>query len=55
MNTPNWQHNSQKQKKGRGVAKGRLRARKQALQSLKAKYQLNNRHKGVQKDSFSVV
>ena len=33
--TPNWQKNSGKPKKGRGVSKGIIRARKQALQSLK--------------------
>ena len=34
---PNWQHNSGKNKKGRGVSKGIIRARKQALKSLKLK------------------
>jgi hypothetical protein len=38
MKIPNWQHNSNKPKKGRGIAKGRLKARRQALASLKAKY-----------------
>lgn len=37
MNMPNWQHNSKKQRKGRGVSKGVIRARKQALRSLKNK------------------
>ena len=37
MNTPNWQKNSGKNKKGRGVGKGRLRARRQALRALKVK------------------
>ena len=37
MATPNWQHNSGKAKKGKGVCKGVIKARKQALQSLKAK------------------
>ena len=35
--TPNWQKNSGKQKKGRGVGKGVIRARKQALRALKNK------------------
>jgi hypothetical protein len=34
-NTPNWAHNSGKQKRTRGTCKGQLRARKQSLQSLK--------------------
>ena len=34
---PNWQHNSGKPKKGRGVSKGVIRARRQALRSLKNK------------------
>ena len=37
MNTPNWQKNSGKNKKGRGIAKGRIKARKQALKALKAR------------------
>ena len=37
MSTPNWQHNSGKQKKTRGTCKAVLRARKQALKALKAK------------------
>ena len=32
---PNWVKNSGKPKKGRGVAKGVIRARKQALKALK--------------------
>ena len=36
--TPNWQHNSGKAKKGRGVSKGTIRARKQALRALKTKF-----------------
>lgn len=36
--TPNWQHNSGKGKKGRGTCKGQLKARKQSLKSLKAKF-----------------
>jgi len=32
---PNWAHNSGKQKRTRGTCKGQIRARKQALQSLK--------------------
>ena len=35
--TPNWQHNSGKNKKGRGIAKGVIKARKQALKALKEK------------------
>ncbi len=38
MNTPNWQHHSNKQHKTKGMSKGKLKARKQALQHLKAKY-----------------
>ncbi len=34
---PNWQHNSGKNKKGRGISKGVIRARKQALKALKLK------------------
>jgi hypothetical protein len=37
MKVPNWQHNSNKNKKPKGTCKGQLRARKQALQSLKSK------------------
>ena len=35
MTTPNWQKNSGKGKKTRGMCKGQIKARKQALQSLK--------------------
>jgi hypothetical protein len=35
--TPNWQKNSGKQKKSRGVCKGIIQARKQALRALKNK------------------
>ena len=35
MNTPNWQKHSKKDKKGRGTCKGKIRARKQSLNSLK--------------------
>jgi hypothetical protein len=38
MNTPNWQKNSGKQKKGKGIAKGRIKARRQALKALIAKH-----------------
>ena len=38
MSTPNWQHNSGKDKKGKGACKGRLRASKEALRALKRKY-----------------
>ena len=34
---PNWQHNSGKNKKGRGISKGVIRSRKQALKALKLK------------------
>ncbi|AIX16563.1 hypothetical protein Syn7803US13_38 [Synechococcus phage ACG-2014f] len=37
MNVPNWQKHSKKDQKGRGVSKGQMRARKQALRALKAK------------------
>lgn len=36
--TPNWIHNSGKKKNPRGVSKGKIKARKQVLQSLKVKY-----------------
>lgn len=35
MNTPNWAHNSGKNKKAKGMCKGRLKARRQALKALK--------------------
>jgi hypothetical protein len=35
--TPNWQHNSGKQKNTKGTCKGKLKSRKQALQALKSK------------------
>tara|TARA_R110001592_G_scaffold80079_1_gene238861 strand:- start:308 stop:430 length:123 start_codon:yes stop_codon:yes gene_type:complete len=38
MNTPNWQKNSGKSKKTKGVAKGRIKARKQALKAFIAKH-----------------
>ena len=34
MNTPNWQHNSSKDKKTKGTSKGRIKGRKQALKAL---------------------
>jgi len=34
---PNWQHNSGKDKNGKGCCKGQLRARKEALRALKRK------------------
>ena len=37
MNTPNWMKNSGKNKKGKGVSKGVIRARRQALKCLIAK------------------
>jgi len=36
--TPNWQHNSGKQKRTKGTCKGKLKARKQTLQHLKLKF-----------------
>ena len=35
MRVRNYEHNSGKPKKGRGVSKGLIRARKQALKALK--------------------
>ena len=35
--TPNWIKHSKKDKKGRGVSKGIIKARKQALRALKLK------------------
>ena len=37
MNTPNWVKNSGKNKKGRGISKGRIKARRQALKALRYK------------------
>ena len=37
MNTPNWQKNSGKNKKGKGTCKGIIKAHKQSLKCLKAK------------------
>jgi len=37
MKVPNWQHNSNKNKKTKGSCKGQLKARKQSLQALKSK------------------
>ena len=37
MIVPNHQHNSGKAKKGRGVSKGVIKARRQSLKCLKAK------------------
>jgi len=34
---PNWQHHSKKDKTTKGMCKGRLKARKQSLRSLKLK------------------
>jgi hypothetical protein len=39
MNTPNWQHNSGKSKQTKGMCKGKIKARKQSLQSLKQQLQ----------------
>ena len=38
MTIPNWVHNSGKEKKAKGICKGKIKARKQVLQVLKAKY-----------------
>jgi hypothetical protein len=40
MTTPNWIHNSGKQKNTKGISKGKIRARKQVLQYLKEKYKV---------------
>ena len=45
MNVPNRLHNSGKQKKGRGTCNGRLKARKQSLEALKARF-ANKGNKG---------
>ena len=37
MNVPNYIHNSGKAKKGKGICKGVIKARKEALKALKAK------------------
>ena len=37
MKVPNWQKHSKKDKKTKGMCKGQLRARRQALKALKAK------------------
>jgi hypothetical protein len=37
-NVPNWLHNSGKNKKGKGRCKGRVRASKQRIRVLRAKY-----------------
>ena len=34
MKVPNWQHNSNKQKKTKGICKGVIKGRKQSLKSL---------------------
>jgi hypothetical protein len=41
MNTPNWQKNSGKPKNTKGTCKGVIKARKQALKSLKLKLQFS--------------
>lgn len=40
MNTPNWIHNSGKQKNTKGICKGKIKSRKQVLKVLKEKYKL---------------
>ena len=40
MTTPNWVHNSGKKKNTKGLSKGKIKARKQVLQSIKAKYKV---------------
>ena len=47
MSTPNWMHNSGKDKKGKGRCKGRVRASKASLKAIKMKY------KGGSKSSLS--
>lgn len=39
----NWQHNSGKDKKGKGTCKGRLRARKESLRQLKNRYKTSQK------------
>jgi len=38
MTTPNWKHNSGKEKKGKGTCKGRLRSRRESLRQLKKRH-----------------
>jgi len=38
MNTPNWQHHSNKPKTTKGMSKAKLKARRQSLNHIKAKY-----------------
>jgi len=40
MTTPNWQHNSGKDKNTKGTCKGKLKARKQSLQHIKRKLEV---------------
>jgi hypothetical protein len=40
MNTPNWIHNSGKQKNTKGTCKGKIKARKQVLNYIKEKYKV---------------
>jgi hypothetical protein len=40
MNTPNWIHNSGKQKSTKGISKGKIKSRKQALNHIKEKYKV---------------
>jgi hypothetical protein len=40
MNTPNWQHHSDKPHKTKGISKGKIKARKQALNHIKNKYKV---------------
>jgi hypothetical protein len=42
MHAPNWQHNSGKKKNPKGISKGKIKARKQVLEGLKKKYNINN-------------
>ena len=41
MIVSNWQHNSGKDKKGKGTCKAQLKARKQALKALLNKMEVN--------------
>ena len=39
--TPNWQHNSGKHKRTKGMCKGKIKSRKQALKALKLQLKPN--------------
>ena len=42
MNVPNYIHNSGKDKRSKGTCKGKIKARKQALQHLKNKLKVTD-------------